>query len=60
MSARSEAEYDVDKDNPIEIHGREGSCHIGIPGEGPTEGEGGFAVSQGGVVTGVCKVDKRQ
>ncbi len=58
MIATCKAEYEVDKDMPIDIQGREGSCHIGIPGKGPTEGEGGFTVSQGGVVTGKCKVEK--
>ncbi|MDT8427094.1 MAG: hypothetical protein RQ733_14080, partial [Methyloprofundus sp.] len=60
MIATCKAEYEVDKDMPIDIQGREGSCRIGIPGKGPTEGIGGFTVSQGGVVTGRCKVEKTQ
>ncbi len=60
MIATCKAEYDVDEELPIDIQGREGSCRIGIPGKGPTEGTGGFTVSQGGVVTGRCKVEKTQ
>ena len=64
--ATCKAEYIVDHENPIEIEGRvEGiPCMIGIPGwadlevKGPSNGIGGFTVSQGGVVTATCKAPR--
>jgi len=60
MIAVCKAEYDVNEDYPIDIQGRKASCRIRIPGKGPTEGVGGFTVSQGGLVSGRCKVEKIQ
>ncbi len=56
----------MDEENPIEIGGRiEGiPCKIGIPKwaglevSGHSIGTGGFTVSEGGVVTAHCKVER--
>ena len=64
--ATCKAEYIVDEENPVDIQGRiEGiPCRIGIPGwaglevKGPSDGTGGFTVSQGGIVTANCKAPR--
>ena len=64
--ATCKAEYIVDEENPIDIQGRvEGiPCRIGIPGwaglevRGPSDGIGGFTVSQGGTVSAKCKAPR--
>jgi len=57
--ATCKAEYIVDEENPIEIEGRVevNTCMI-MTKEGRKSGTGGFTVSQGGIVTAICKAPR--